>query len=99
MNDSGRIERENMGFNELDAWLNGRSVTEIECLVPDITGTPRGKILPRAKFREERGMRLPELVLGMTVTGEVPNDEAFRADRTLGDRPDCGGDSRLFHLR
>jgi glutamine synthetase len=79
MNDSGRIERENMGFNELDAWLNGRSVTEVECLVPDITGTPRGKILPRAKFREERGMRLPEVVLGMTVTGEVPNDDAFNA--------------------
>jgi len=79
MNDVGRIERENMGFNELDQWLNQHNITEIECLVPDITGTPRGKILPRAKFREERGMRLPEVVLGMTVTGEVPNDDAFNA--------------------
>ena len=72
MNDIGRAERDILSFNELDNWLNARSVTEVECLVPDLTGIPRGKILPRAKFREERGMRLPEVVLGMTVTGEVP---------------------------
>lgn len=93
MNEIGRIERENIGFNEMDAWLNERAVTEIECLVPDMTGIPRGKILPRAKFREERGMRLPEGVLGMTVTGEIPNDEAFNKvihenDRDLVLKPD-----------
>jgi hypothetical protein len=47
-------------------------VTEIECLVPDLTGVARGKILPRGKFTQERGMRIPEAVLGMTVTGNYP---------------------------
>ncbi|UUZ54975.1 glutamine synthetase [Massilia sp. H-1] len=60
----------------MDAWLNARRVTEIECLVPDLTGVARGKILLRAKFAEERGMRIPEAVLGMTVTGNYPQDDA-----------------------
>jgi glutamine synthetase len=93
MNEIARAEREAIGFNEMDAWLNDRGVTEVECLVPDMTGTPRGKILPRAKFREERGMRLPEAVLGMTVTGEIPNDDAFNriideSDKDLVLKPD-----------
>ena len=95
MTEMARIERENIGFNEMDEFLNSRGVTEVECLVPDMTGTPRGKILPRAKFREERGMRLPEAVLGMTVTGEIPNDDAFNriidaSDKDLVLKPDPG---------
>jgi glutamine synthetase len=38
--------------------------------VPDLTGVARGKILPREKFTEDRGMRLPEVVVAMSVTGE-----------------------------
>ena len=33
-------------FNELETWLNEKRVTEVECLVPDLTGVARGKILP-----------------------------------------------------
>lgn len=64
--------REQMQYAEMDNWLNERRVTEVECMVPDLTGMARGKILPREKFVEERGMRLPEAVLGMTVTGNFP---------------------------
>ena len=59
-------------FNDLEQWLNERKVTEVECLVPDLTGVARGKILPREKFTEDRGMRLPEAIVGMGVTGEFP---------------------------
>jgi glutamine synthetase len=41
-------------FSDLEHWLNERRVTEIECLVPDLTGVARGKILPRQKFTEDR---------------------------------------------
>jgi glutamine synthetase len=68
--------RENFSYTDMDEWLNAKRVTEIECLVPDLTGVARGKILPRVKFTEERGMRLPEAVLGMTVTGNSPTDDA-----------------------
>ena len=74
--------RENFSYTDMDDWLNAKRVTEIECLVPDLTGVARGKILPRVKFTEERGMRLPEAVLGMTVTGNSPvGDEAY--DRAI----------------
>ena len=66
--------RQLQSFNELERWLNDRRITEIECLVPDLTGVARGKILPRSKFTEDRGMRLPEGVIGMTVTGNYPFD-------------------------
>ena len=61
-----------MSFNDLENWLNERRVTEIECLVPDLTGVARGKILPREKFTEDRGMRLPQGIVCMGVTGEFP---------------------------
>ncbi len=74
--------RDNFSYNDMDLWLNEKRVTEIECLVPDLTGVARGKILPRTKFTEERGMRMPEAVLGMTVTGNYPtDDEAY--DRAI----------------
>ena len=68
--------RENFSDADMDQWLNDNRVTEIECLVPDLTGVARGKILPRAKFTQDRGMRIPEAVLGMTVTGNYPTDSA-----------------------
>ncbi|MDQ1817353.1 glutamine synthetase family protein [Massilia sp. CCM 9210] len=86
--------RKNFTYSDMDLWLNQRQVTEIECLVPDLTGVARGKILPRTKFTDERGMRMPEAVLGMTVTGNYPTSDVayFRAisqtDRDMVLRPD-----------
>ena len=69
-------ERKDFSHKDMDQWLAGNNVTEIECLVPDLTGVARGKILPREKFTAERAMRLPEAVLGVTVTGESPENRA-----------------------
>ncbi|HVK54781.1 MAG TPA: glutamine synthetase family protein [Burkholderiales bacterium] len=80
-------------FSDMERWLDEKRVTEIECLVPDLTGVARGKILPREKFTEDRGMRLPEAVLGMTVTGEAPEHDDYNhvislIDRDMVLRPD-----------
>jgi len=80
-------------FAELEQWLDKNRVTEIECLVPDLTGVARGKILPREKFTEDRGMRLPEVVVAMGVTGEFPEtgpyyDVITPTDRDMHLRPD-----------
>jgi glutamine synthetase len=80
-------------FAELEQWLDERRVTEIECLVPDLTGVARGKILPREKFTEDRGMRLPEVVVAMGVTGEFPEEGPYYdviqpTDRDMHLRPD-----------
>jgi glutamine synthetase len=69
--------RKGFSFSDMERWLDEKRVTEIECLVPDLTGVARGKILPREKFTEERGMRIPEAILGMTVTGEAPRGGAY----------------------
>lgn len=50
-------------------WLRARGVTEVEVLIPDFTGIPRGKIVPAEKFLLD-AVRLPESVLGQSVTGE-----------------------------
>ena len=34
-------------------WLKERRITEVECLVPDITGNARGKIIPADKFSHD----------------------------------------------
>ena len=80
-------------FSDLENWLNEQRVTEIECLVPDLTGVARGKILPRLKFTEDRGMRLPEAVVAMGVTGEFPEEGPYYdvispTDKDMHLRPD-----------
>jgi glutamine synthetase len=55
-------------------WLRERHITEVECLVPDLTGNARGKIIPADKFRHDYGTRLPEGIFVTTVTGDYPDD-------------------------
>jgi glutamine synthetase len=64
---------------DLERFFDENRVDEIECLVPDLTGVARGKILPRTKFTQDRGMRLAESVLAMTVTGEAPESDEYDA--------------------
>jgi glutamine synthetase len=80
------VERDPYTFSELEQWLNKNRVTEIECLVPDLTGVARGKILPREKFTEDRGMRLPEAIVAMGVTGEFPEEGPYYDVITPTDR-------------
>ena len=41
------VDKRNFTFADLENWFDERRVTEIECLVPDLTGVARGKILDR----------------------------------------------------
>jgi glutamine synthetase len=59
-------------------WLRERRVSEIECLVADMSGVARGKILPREKYlgsHAEGGLRLPESIFLQTVTGDFVDSE------------------------
>jgi glutamine synthetase len=60
--------------SSLKRWLKERRITEVECLVPDITGNARGKIIPAAKFSHDYGTRLPEGIFATTVTGDFPDE-------------------------
>ncbi len=58
---------------DLEAWIRDHRITEVECLVSDLSGIARGKILPAQKFLRairEQDLRLPESIFGQTVTGD-----------------------------
>ncbi|MES3708664.1 glutamine synthetase family protein [Pseudomonas putida] len=83
----------NAPFDQLTAWLKDNQITEVECVISDLTGIARGKIAPTAKFLNERGMRLPESVLLQTVTGDFVDDDIYyslldTADIDMICRPD-----------
>lgn len=70
-----------MGF--MEDFIKKNRITEVECLVPDISGIARGKIVPADKFLRilrDRGLRLPEAIFVQTVTGEFAEDEDITSD-------------------
>ena len=60
---------------QIQQWLDDHRITEIECLIPDMAGQARGKIVPRHKYDPAVGLRLPEAVLTMTVTGDYREED------------------------
>jgi glutamine synthetase len=60
-------------MDTINDWLKQNSITEVECLVPDITGNARGKFVPADKFSKEE-TRLPECILLQSVTGTYPDE-------------------------
>ncbi|MCI4662495.1 MAG: glutamine synthetase family protein [Neomegalonema sp.] len=67
-------------MSEALTWLRDHRVSEIECLVPDMAGIARGKILPTDKFITSIGsdtLRLPESIFLQTVTGDMIDSEVM----------------------
>lgn len=65
---------------DLAGWLRERRVSEVECMVADMSGIARGKILPSEKFLDslqERSLRLPESIFLQTVTGDMIDSEVM----------------------
>jgi glutamine synthetase len=55
-------------------WLKKHQISEVECLVPDLTGNARGKFIPAHQFISQSNPRLPESILVQTVTGEYSDE-------------------------
>ncbi|MDC8759585.1 glutamine synthetase family protein [Janthinobacterium fluminis] len=58
-------------------FLRQHNIHEVECVITDMTGIARGKILPKDLFLNEGEMRLPKSVLLNTVNGEQPNNQPY----------------------
>ena len=59
-------------------WLKENSITEVECLVPDLVGIARGKILPTNKFIKglnEDSHRLPQSIFIQTISGGYATED------------------------
>jgi len=84
--------------NKFQKWLEENSITEVECLVPDLGGIARGKIVPTKKFikgLENDSHRLPQSVFIQTISGgyatedeELPIDVYNPTDIDVILRPD-----------
>ena len=61
----------------LTEFLATHRIQEVECVVPDMTGLARGKILPRDLFLSAGEIRLPKSVLLNTVNGQQPENGPF----------------------
>lgn len=68
MNDDDRL-------TQLREWFDEHGITEVECLVPDITGEAKGKIMPAVRYLNGERPRLPESIFVQAVTGEYPVNE------------------------
>ncbi|MFH1158327.1 MAG: glutamine synthetase family protein [Pseudomonadota bacterium] len=65
-------------MDKLEEFIREHEITEVECLVPDMSGIARGKIIPADKLLRilrERGMPIPESVFIQTVTGDYPEGD------------------------
>ena len=56
-------------------WLEDRGLEDIECMVPDMSGVARGKMMPVAKFAEAPTMSIPGSIFTQTITGDYPDDD------------------------
>jgi glutamine synthetase len=65
-------------MSDFEAWIKERGIGEVECLVPDMNGIIRGKVLPAQKFLQtvrDGTLRIPSSIYILTVTGEYPENE------------------------
>jgi len=81
-------------MEDLAGWVKDNAIAEVECLIPDINGVLRGKVLPAAKLLQssrDGALRLPSSVFAVTITGAYADpegdDEAF-SDPDMVLRPD-----------
>jgi len=80
--------------SDFATWIRENGIGEVECLVPDMNGIIRGKVVPANKFLEierNKALRIPSSVFFITVTGEYPddaNDPAATSDPDVVLHPD-----------
>ena len=74
---SRRTTRGVGSLEEATAWFSRHNIEEIECVVPDLAGVARGKIMPARKFLASPTMNLPLAVFYQTITGDFPDFEGL----------------------
>lgn len=56
------------------AYLEGRRLDEVECIVADLSGIARGKAMPAAKFDKQSHFYLPNSIFLQTINGDWVDD-------------------------
>ena len=74
------------GAEALRAYFAQHGVSQVECMFADISGYPRGKLMPSHSFAAQSELRIAEAIMMQAVTGEYSYDPIF---------PDCDPDVRM----
>ncbi|HBZ43724.1 MAG TPA: glutamine synthetase [Maritimibacter sp.] len=72
------------------AYLDGKRLDEVECIISDLPGIARGKAVPATKFARQDYFHLPDSIYYQTITGdwgEAAGDEGF-IERDMILKPD-----------
>ncbi len=75
-----------MSQAKFEEYLSINKISEVECLVADMNGTARGKILPPKKFlkgHRSKGLRVPEEVFTLTINGRFVSDTEAVSDSAI----------------
>ena len=56
------------------AYVDGKRLDEVECVVADLSGIARGKAMPAAKFATQTHFYLPNSIFQQTITGDWADD-------------------------
>jgi glutamine synthetase len=75
-----------MSYAKFDEFISQRRISEVECLVADMSGTARGKILPPKKFlkgQRSRGLRIPEEIFTLTINGRYVQETSAVSDSAV----------------
>ncbi len=75
-----------MNQSKFEDYLAENKISEVECLVADMSGTARGKILPPKKFlkgNKSNGLRIPEEVFTLTINGRFVSDTDAVSDSAI----------------
>ncbi len=75
-----------MSHAKFEEFISSKRISEVECLVADMSGTARGKILPPKKFlkgQRSRGLRIPEEIFTLTINGRYVQDTDAVSDAAV----------------
>jgi len=75
-----------MNQAKFEDFIDSNKISEVECLVADMSGTARGKILPPKKFlkgNRSNGLRVPEEVFTLTINGRFVSDTEAVSDSAI----------------
>ncbi len=75
-----------MSHAKFEEFVTSKKISEVECLVADMSGTARGKILPPKKFlkgQRSRGLRIPEEIFTLTINGRYVQDTDAVSDSAV----------------
>ncbi len=70
----------------LQSFFDLHGVRDVECIFPDVSGYPRGKLMPAASFAQGNELRIAQAIPMQCVTGDYSYDAIF---------PDADPDLRL----